>query len=128
MYLITAIIAQIRRLKSDNCIMRMWILLITASILTFSSLVFSIHNSCTFFFFLAITLAHMFDKYCWDYYYYYFFVVVGFYLFILIVIKNYWCSIKSEKKNVLISIVLEKCENKVKNSVTLFCSVQYFIK
>jgi hypothetical protein len=40
-------------------------------------------------------------------------IVVNF--FIWIVIKNYWCDIKSEKsENVLTLIVIEKCKNKIK--------------
>jgi len=36
--------------------------------------------------------------------------------FIWIVIKNFWCDIKSEKsENVLMLIVIEKCKKKKKN-------------
>jgi hypothetical protein len=38
-------------------------------------------------------------------------IVVNF--FIWIIIKNYWCDIKSE--NVLMLIVIGKCKNKIKN-------------
>jgi hypothetical protein len=43
-----------------------------------------------------------------------FYIVVN--IFIWIIIKNYWCDIKSEKSNnVLMLIVIVKCKNKIKN-------------